>query len=82
MEFRQYLTNNANSIMKNSLTNANVNCATSFLQINSNYPLITPVLFNSTNDQPLPYNSDLKKSFLDYYIKISSLFSPGIMSNN
>ena len=80
MEYRQYLTNNATLIMKNNQSNANINCSTNFLQTNN--VLSFPVLFKSVTDKPLPHNSDLKQNFLDYYIKMSSMFSPGIIHNN
>ena len=80
MEYRQYLINNATVIMNNNQSNANINCSPTFLSINNNR-LSLPVLFKSVTDQPLPHNSDLKKIFLDYYIKISNMFSPGIMHN-
>ncbi len=80
MDYRMYLTNNAKFIIKNNEYNANKNCYNKFAQENTNISF--PILFKSVCDKPLPHNSDLKKIFLDYYIKLSSMFSPGIVNHN
>ena len=80
MEFRQYLTNNADLIMKQN--QANIHCSTNFLSINSNNLFQAPVLFNSVTDNSLPHNSDLKRNYFDDFLKIAKMFTPGIMYNN
>ena len=72
MDYRIYLTNNAKYIIENNRLNAN-----KFQQENNNISF--PVLFKSVSDKPLQENSDLKQTFLDYYLKISGMFSPGII---
>ena len=76
MEYRNYLTNNSNTIIKINQSNV---CDNIF---NPNYivkTISTPVLLNSIKSPPLPHNSDLKKNFLDEYLKQSTQFAPGIM---
>ena len=80
MEYRQSLTNNASLIMKNNQTN--IRCSTNFLSLHSNNLFQTPILFNSVIDNPLPHNSDLKSNYLDNFIQIAKMFTPGIMYNN
>ena len=82
MEYRQYLIHNSNTIIEDNLAAANANCVNTFAPIYTTNTLYTPVFFNSINDQPLPHNSDLKKNYLDDYIKISKMFTPGIMQIN
>ena len=79
MKYRQYLTNNAESIMKNNLMNANINCSTNFLQIDSINQSSTPFLFKSIIEPSLIDNSNLKKNYLDNLIELAKMFTPGIM---
>jgi hypothetical protein len=81
MEYRKYLTNNSNTIIKMNQTNVCQNNSDIF---NLNYSIktiSTPVLLNSVKSPPLAYNSDLKKNYLDEYLKQSTMFTPGIMYN-
>ena len=80
MDYRMYLTNNAKYIIENNRLNANKNCYNKFQEENNNISF--PVLFKSVSDKPLQENSDLKKTFLDYYIKLSGMFSPGIIKKS
>lgn len=77
MDYRMYLTNNAKNIIENNRLNANKNCYSKFKEENNNISF--PVLFKSVSDKPLQENSDLKQTFLDYYVKLSGKFSPGII---
>ena len=78
MEYRQYLTNNSNTIIKNNQSAANIYCSNTLITPDNNI-LSPPILFNSIYDNPPDYdNNNLKKYFLNIYRTISGMFTPGI----
>lgn len=79
MEYRQYLMNNATSIIKNNQIVSTSNCPNKY---NTQHNTISspPILFNCTNEDPPQFdNSDLKQKFLKWYRSISNRFTPGII---
>lgn len=84
LAYRQYLTNNANIIIKNNLNVALGNCSNVEPVLPNLSIASTPILYNSIVSNPSPYDnqSDLKDYFLKEYIKISGMSTPGIRFYN
>ena len=80
MEYRKYLTNNSNNIIKENQVSANAYCSNTFLPIDNQNTLSNPIVFKFISD-PSPYNSDLKLNYLNDYVKTAELFTPGIIRN-
>ena len=81
MEYRQFLTNNADKIIEKTQVVSTDSCRTQF---NTYYNIIKspPILFNSINDDPPEFdNSDLKQKFLKWYRSFANKFTPGIIYN-
>jgi antitoxin component HigA of HigAB toxin-antitoxin module len=88
-QYRQYLQNNADTIIKNNQENACFECSTcNYLNntnTNVNTNVNTPYIFNYTisKDQPYGYeNSDLKNLYLSKQKLNSVLNTPRIQINN
>ncbi len=85
--YRKYLQNNADNIIKNNQINACNQCSTC-PYINNNIEILktnnNPYIFDNilSNDQPFGYeNSDLKNIYLSRQKLQSQLFSPKIQIN-
>lgn len=79
MAYRQYLTNNADTIIKNSQTAAAGNCS-NIIPLSGEKMPSSPILFNSITDNPSVYDkpSDLKDNFLNKYVMSARQSTPGI----
>jgi hypothetical protein len=80
MAYRQYLINNADTIIKNNQTAAIGNCSNIVPIVANNPPTSPPILYTSIVSNPSEHdnNSDLKDTYLNNYIRISQMSSPGI----
>ena len=78
MTYRQYLVNNANTIIDNNLNIAAGNCSNIQPLMGSKMPA-APVLFKSILENPLVYQqpSDLQDNFLNNYIASARASSSG-----
>lgn len=79
MAYRQYLVNNADTIIDNNLNAAAGNCSNIKPLVGIKMPS-APVLFTSILQNPLVYNppSDLQDNFLNNYITSARASSSGI----
>ena len=79
MDYRKFLTDNADRIIANNQNIAIGNCS-NVEPVLPDISFKSPILFKSIIENPSPYEtpSDLKDSFLNKYIKISTMASPGI----
>ena len=80
LEFRSYLTRNADTIIHNNQKAAVGNCYDIIPILNSKSISTTPILFNSivTNPSPFEDPSDLKDLYLSKNININQLSIPEI----
>ena len=78
MEYRQYLTHNADEIIANDQYAALGNCKYFTRQTKNTLSLPpTPILYTCVNTNPPTFDdSDLKQAFLTYYRKLTNMFSP------
>ena len=79
MTYRQYLTNNADTIIKNNQNAAAGNCSNIIPLSNEEMPS-SPILFTSITTNPSIYDkpSDLKYNFLNNYLTLAKQSTPGI----
>ena len=79
MAYRQYLTQNASTIIQNNQNNAAGNCSNIIPLSNAVMPS-APILFTSITNNPSIYDnpSDLKDNYLNKYISSAGLFAPAI----
>ena len=77
MAYRQYLVQNANTIIKNNLNIAEGNC-TNIIPLSTAIMPSAPILFTSITSNPSIYDnpSDLKDNYLNKYISSAGLFAP------
>ena len=76
MEIRQYITHNADEIIKNNQNAAIGNCDSIILN-DTNLISKIPILFDYINIYAdFEINSDLKSNFLKLYNNISNMFTP------
>ena len=83
MEYRHYLMNNSDNIIKYNQLLANANCSNTILPEINQFTQPPPILFNSITDKPLPYdtNSDLKLNYLNKLLFIAGMSAPSIIYN-
>ena len=80
-DYRKYLQNNADSIIKNNQLNACNECSTCpyYSSSNQNLPITKPYIFDSivSDDQPYGYEtSDLKNIYLSKQILEAQMHAP------
>ena len=80
MEFRSYLTQNADTIIINNQKAAVGNCTNIIPILNNMSISTTPILFKSIMTSPTVFDtpSDLKDTYLRKYININQLSTPEI----
>ena len=80
MEYRMFLVQNADQIIANNQAAAIGNCSDITPILNTRPMAQTPHLFRSITANPLPEDgsSDLKDTFLQNYMTVASLSTPGI----
>jgi hypothetical protein len=79
MSFRQFLTNNADTIIQNNQNVATGNCSNIMPLLEGSMPT-QPILFTSILSNPSQYDSpsDLKDNFLNKYILNARQSTPSI----
>jgi len=79
MAYRQYLVNNTDTIIKNTLNAAAGNCSNMLPLLGDKLP-VAPVLFTSVEQNILPYDnsSDLRDNFLYKYQNTANASSSGV----
>jgi hypothetical protein len=83
MEYRHYLMNNSDNIIKYNQLQAKASCSNTLMPFENSYVQSSPVIFNSVTDQPLSYdsNSDLKLNHLNKLLFVANMSAPSIQYN-